>query len=66
MEMISWKMSAAGKPIEKVVSPLPAPGPGEVLLKVAGCGVCHTDLGFYYNGVRTKSPLPLTLGHEIS
>lgn len=66
MEMISWKMSAPGKPIEKVVSPLPVPGPGEVLLKVAGCGVCHTDLGFYYNGVRTKTPLPLTLGHEIS
>lgn len=66
MEMISWKMTAPGKPIEKVISPLPAPGPGEVLLKVAGCGVCHTDLGFYYNGVRTKTPLPLTLGHEIS
>lgn len=66
MEMISWKMSAPGQPIEKVVSPLPVPGPGEVLLKVAGCGVCHTDLGFYYNGVRTKTPLPLTLGHEIS
>lgn len=66
MEMISWRMAAAGKPIEKTVSPLPVPGPGEVLLKVAGCGVCHTDLGFYYNGVRTKSPLPLALGHEIS
>lgn len=66
MEMTSWKMSALGKPIEKVVSPLPVPGPGEVRLKVAGCGVCHTDLGFFYNGVRTKSPLPLTLGHEIS
>jgi len=59
-------MTAAGIPIEKAVSPLPAPGPGEVLLKVAGCGVCHTDLGFYYNGVRTKTPLPLALGHEIS
>ena len=34
--------------------------------KVVGCGVCHTDLGFYYDGVRTKSPLPLTLGHEIT
>lgn len=66
MEMISWKMVAAGKPIEKVVSPLPVPGAGEVLVRVAGCGVCHTDLGFYYDGVRTKSPLPLTLGHEIS
>jgi len=54
------------KPLERVASPLPSPGEGEVLLKVAGCGVCHTDLGFYYDGVRTKSPMPLTLGHEIS
>ncbi|MCK7504754.1 MAG: hypothetical protein MZV70_12165 [Desulfobacterales bacterium] len=26
-------------------APLPTPGPGEVLLQVVGCGVCHTDLG---------------------
>ena len=66
MSMISWQMVEGGKPLQQVEAPLPDPGPGEVLLKVAGCGVCHTDLGFYYDGVRTKSPLPLTLGHEIS
>ncbi len=43
-----------------------APGSGEVLIEVAGCGVCHTDLGFFYDGVPTRHPLPLTLGHEIS
>lgn len=43
-----------------------APGKGEVLVEVAGCGVCHTDLGFVYDGVPTRHPLPLTLGHEIS
>jgi 6-hydroxycyclohex-1-ene-1-carbonyl-CoA dehydrogenase len=43
-----------------------APGPDEVLVEIAGCGVCHTDLGFYYDGVHTKHKLPLTLGHEIS
>ena len=64
--MISWQMTELGKPLAKVEAPIPEPGPGEVLVKVAGCGVCHTDLGFYYDGVRTKSPLPLTLGHEIS
>ncbi|MAE76775.1 MAG: 6-hydroxycyclohex-1-ene-1-carbonyl-CoA dehydrogenase [Planctomycetes bacterium] len=42
------------------------PGPGEVLVEVAGCGVCHTDLAFYYDSVPTRHPLPLTLGHEIS
>jgi len=40
--------------------------PDEALVEVAGCGVCHTDLGFHYDGVRTKHPLPLILGHEIS
>ena len=36
------------------------------MVEIAGCGVCHTDLGYYYDGVRTKHELPLTLGHEIS
>jgi 6-hydroxycyclohex-1-ene-1-carbonyl-CoA dehydrogenase len=42
------------------------PGRDEVLVEVAGCGVCHTDLGFFYEGVPTRHPLPLTLGHEVS
>ncbi len=66
MKMVSWQMVEPQKPLQRIESDLPSPGPGEVRLKVAGCGVCHTDLGFYYDGVRTKSPLPLTLGHEIS
>ena len=66
MSMISWQMTAAGEPLQRVEGPMPEPGEGEVLVRVVGCGVCHTDLGFYYEGVRTKSPLPLTLGHEIS
>jgi 6-hydroxycyclohex-1-ene-1-carbonyl-CoA dehydrogenase len=41
-------------------------GPGEVLVQVKGCGVCHTDLGFYYDGVPTRHPFPLVLGHEVS
>ncbi len=41
-------------------------GATEVIVEVAGCGVCHTDLGFYYEGVPTRHPLPLTLGHEVS
>jgi len=41
-------------------------GRGEVLVKVAGCGVCHTDLGYFYDGVPTVQKPPLTLGHEIS
>jgi 6-hydroxycyclohex-1-ene-1-carbonyl-CoA dehydrogenase len=45
---------------------LPEPGPGEALVRVAGCGVCHTDISFYTGAVRTRHPLPLVLGHEIS
>lgn len=44
----------------------PALGPDEVLVEVAGCGVCHTDLSYFYDGVPTVNPPPLTLGHEIS
>ena len=66
MTMRSWQMTAVGEPMLREEGTIPEPGPGEVVVKVAGCGVCHTDLGFLYDGVRTKSPLPLTLGHEIS
>jgi 6-hydroxycyclohex-1-ene-1-carbonyl-CoA dehydrogenase len=66
MTMTSWQMVAPDQPLTRVESPIPEPAQGEVVLSVAGCGVCHTDLGFYYDRVRTKSPLPLTLGHEIS
>ena len=52
--------------IEKTEIPAPELKPGEVLVEVAGCGVCHTDLGYFYDGVRTVSKPPLTLGHEIS
>lgn len=66
MSMISWQMVDPQKPLQRMEAELPRLGREEVLVEVAGCGVCHTDLGFYYDGVRTKSPLPLTLGHEIS
>lgn len=46
--------------------PLPEIKAGESLVEVAGCGVCHTDLGYFYEGVPTVNPPPLTLGHEIS
>ena len=67
-----WQMTELGGPlIREEIDPLNSDADfqvsaGEVLVKVAGCGVCHTDLGFYYDGVRTNHPLPLTLGHEIS
>jgi 6-hydroxycyclohex-1-ene-1-carbonyl-CoA dehydrogenase len=61
-----WTMVAPGTPLKCVSLDVPTPGAGEVVVEIAGCGVCHTDLGYYYDGVRTNQPLPLTLGHEIS
>jgi 6-hydroxycyclohex-1-ene-1-carbonyl-CoA dehydrogenase len=59
-------MTGKGEPLVEVKIDALIPGPDEVLIEIAGCGVCHTDLGYYYDGVRTKHELPLTLGHEIS
>lgn len=59
------KESTPGK-LEKTEIPVPELKAGEVLVEVAGCGVCHTDLGYFYDGVPTVSKPPLTLGHEIS
>ena len=52
--------------IERTEIPVPDLAPGEVLVEVAGCGVCHTDLSFFYFGVPTVNKPPMTLGHEIS
>ena len=46
--------------------PVPELAEGEVLVEVAGCGVCHTDLGYFYHSVPTVTKPPLTLGHEVS
>jgi len=44
--------------------PIPEPKSGQVLVKVAGCGVCHTDLHVIKEEV--VFPMPCVLGHEIS
>lgn len=59
-------MREAGRPLEEEAFVYDAPKAGEVTVVVAGCGVCHTDLGFFYDSVKTNHPLPLVLGHEIS
>lgn len=46
--------------------PTPAIKPHEVLVKVAACGVCHTDLHYIDHGVPTFKKPPLILGHEAS
>jgi 6-hydroxycyclohex-1-ene-1-carbonyl-CoA dehydrogenase len=46
--------------------PTPEPKAGEILVKVAACGVCHTDLHYIDHGVPTFKKPPLILGHEAS
>lgn len=55
-----------GQPL--VRNPLPSldPAADEVVVEVAGCGICHTDVGFACDGVPTRHPPPIVLGHEIS
>ena len=64
--MKAIRLIEVGAPLEIHEVPVPEPSADEVLIRVAGCGVCHTDIGFWLDGVPTKRPLPLTLGHEIS
>ncbi|CAB5121662.1 Alcohol dehydrogenase (EC [Olavius algarvensis associated proteobacterium Delta 3] len=52
--------------LEKKEIPVPELGNEDVLIEIAGCGICHTDLGYFYDGVPTVSKPPLALGHEIS
>lgn len=50
--------------IEEV--PVPVPQAGEVLLRVAACGLCHTDLHYLDHGVATFKAPPIILGHEAA
>ena len=61
-----WQFEEVGKPLANAPFELKQLNRDEVTVEIAGCGLCHTDLGFIFDGVRTNLPLPLTLGHEIS
>jgi 6-hydroxycyclohex-1-ene-1-carbonyl-CoA dehydrogenase len=65
-KIFSWQMIELKKDFQLTTKPFPELKDGMALVQVSGCGVCHTDLSFWYFGVQTKHPLPLTLGHEIS
>ena len=61
-----FQLTSPGELLERVDLPPLEPGQNQVVVAVAGCGVCHTDIGFAVDGVPTRHPLPLILGHEIS
>ncbi len=61
-----WQMTELNKDFSLVESDMPTINEKEAIVKIAGCGVCHTDISFWHHGVKTKQAMPLTLGHEIS
>jgi propanol-preferring alcohol dehydrogenase len=57
-------LEAPGRPLRPAEIPRPAPGPGQVLLRVRACGICRTDL-HVADGELPGAKTPLVLGHEI-
>ncbi len=51
-------------PLEAAELPVPEPGPGEVLIRVAVCGVCHTDLHTVEGDLEAKKR-PIVPGHQV-
>lgn len=52
------------RPLDLTDVPKPAPSAGEALIRVQGCGLCHTDLHYIEHGVKTFKQPPIVLGHE--
>ncbi|MEW5813585.1 MAG: S-(hydroxymethyl)mycothiol dehydrogenase [Actinomycetota bacterium] len=53
-----------GQPVEVVDIVIPDPGPGEVVVGIQACGVCHTDLHYREGGINDE--FPFLLGHEAA
>lgn len=76
MQMYRQSLTAYGAPLCETVIEAPRPQGSEVLVRIARCGVCHSDLhmqdGYFLLGdgkkldVRQGRTLPFTLGHEIA
>ena len=62
--MKAMVLNAAGEPLRFEERPDPSPGPGQVLIRIAACGVCRTDLHLV-DGELPDPVLPIVPGHEI-
>ena len=62
--MRAMVLEAPGTPLRQTLLPRPRPGPGQVLVEVAACAVCRTDL-HVVDGELTQPKLPIVPGHEI-
>src|SRR5437763_6128297 len=66
--MRALRKQRPGPGAELVEEPVPAPGPGEVLLRVAAASICGTDLHIYGwdDWAAKRIRLPMTFGHEVA
>ena len=62
--MQAMVLDRPGLPLKPAELEVPEPGAGQILIKVAACGVCRTDLHIF-DGELPHPKLPLVLGHEI-
>jgi alcohol dehydrogenase, propanol-preferring len=64
--MLAVRSHAPGDGIRVEQLPTPEPAGTEIRLRVAGCGVCHTDLHIIGSDDRIRVTRPVTLGHEVT
>ncbi|BBD73623.1 alcohol dehydrogenase [Sulfodiicoccus acidiphilus] len=64
--MRAIQLMAYGRPLEIREVPTPTPRGEEVLVRVGGAGICHTDLHIAEGKIATLPTLPFTLGHEVA
>ena len=63
--MRAVQLAKLGKPLIDAEVPIPDIGPSDVLVRVAACGICHSD-AHYRAGISSIDSLPVTLGHEVA
>jgi propanol-preferring alcohol dehydrogenase len=63
--VLAVRLPAIGQPLELSEVPVPEPRGAEVRIRIAGCGVCRSDLHIV-DGSQPRVRLPVTLGHEIA
>jgi propanol-preferring alcohol dehydrogenase len=67
--MRAARLHEFGKPLVIEDVEMPEPGPGQVLLRVAACGACHSDVhiaGGEWEAFKPRMPMPVVLGHEVA
>jgi NADPH2:quinone reductase len=64
--MLAWQLQSLGSWPEPVQIPIPRPGPGQVLVRIAACGLNHADLLMIEGRYQERPPLPLVLGMEAA